>query len=213
MVLVNTIETIVKGGVVIKIFNLPGSSQTAQAAGAFERMSIVPIALQQEQVARVEGSLPQQIQENQQNHTTELDYWNLILSLKKPLQSFYRYLKNELNVVVQHHDTGSFLLTVECSSLQILEGLWEDYCSGHLSKMAQESLITAEVLEKLGLSEIKLKIFVSEKEYERGKQIFRDTKGDPDSCILSTSNCILRRNPSVISNFNFQWPKTLYKNN
>ena len=49
--------------------------------------------------------------------------------------------------------------------------------------MAQESLITAEVLEKLGLTEIKLKVFISEEEYERGKQIFRETKGDPDSCI------------------------------
>lgn len=190
----NTIETIVQGGVVINVFNLPGSSQTMQAAGTFEGTSIVPsvpIALEQEQVAGVEGSLPQQIQKNQQGHTTELDYWNLILSLGRPLQSFCQYLKNMLNVIVRCHDTGSLLLTVECRTLQILEGLWEDYCSGHLNEMAQESLITAEVLEKLGLSQIKLKIFMSEEEYERGKQIFRETKGDPDSFILSTSNCTL----------------------
>lgn len=157
VLLVNTIETIVQGGVVINVFNLPGSSQTTQ----------------------------------RNDHTTELDYWNLILSLRRPLQSFCQYLKNMLNVVVRRHDTGSLLLTVECRSLQILEGLWKDYCSGHLNKMAQESLITAEVLEKLGLTEIKLKVFISEEEYERGKQIFRETKGDPDSFILSTSNCIL----------------------
>ena len=149
VLLVNTIETIVQGGVVINIFNPPGSSQTTQDNG----------------------------------HTTELDYWNLILSLRRPLQSFCQYLKNMLNVVVRRHDTGSLLLTVECRSLQILEGLWKDYCSGHLNEMAQESLITAEVLEKLGLSEIKLKIFISKEEYERGKQIFRETKGDPDSFI------------------------------
>ena len=149
VLLVNTIETIVQGGVVINVFNLPGSSQTTQ----------------------------------RNDHTTELDYWNLILSLRRPLQSFCQYLKNMLNVVVRRHDTGSLLLTVECRSLQILEGLWKDYCTGHLNKMAQESLITAEVLEKLGLSEIKLKIFISEEEYERGKQIFRETKGDPDSFI------------------------------
>ena len=183
MLLVNTIETIVQGGVVINVFNLPGSSQTTQAAGTFESASIVPIASEQEQVAGIEGSLPQQIQENQQDHTTELNYWNLILSLRRPLQTFCQYLKNMLNVIVRHHDTGSLLLTLECRSLQILEGLWKDYCSGHLNEMAQESLITAEVLEKLGLSEIKLKIFISEEEYERGKQIFRETKGDPDSCI------------------------------
>ena len=84
------------------------------------------------------------------DHTTELDYWNLILSLRRPLQSFCQYLKKMLDVVVRRHDTGSLLLTVECRSLQILEGLWKDYCSGHLNEMAQESLITAEVLEKLG---------------------------------------------------------------
>lgn len=176
VLLVNTIETIVQGGVVINVFNLPGSSQTTQAAGTFESTSIVPIASEQGQVAGVEGSLPQQIQENQQDHTTELDYWNLILSLGRPLQTFCQYLKNMLNVIVRRHDTGSLLLTVECRSLQILEGLWKDYCSEHLNKMAQESLITAEVLEKLGLTEIKLKVFISEEEYERGKQIFRETK-------------------------------------
>ena len=144
VLLVNTIETIVQGGVVINIFN-----QTTQ----------------------------------RNDDTTELDYWNLILSLRRPLQSFCQYLKNMLNVVVRRHDTGSLLLTVECRSLQILERLWKDYCSGHLNKMAQESLITAEVLEKLGLSEIKLKIFISEEEYKRGKQILRETKGDPDSFI------------------------------
>ena len=183
VLLVNTIETIVQGGVVINVFNLPGSSQTTQAAGTFESTSIVPIASEQGQVAGVEGSLPQQIQENQQDHTTELDYWNLILSLGRPLQTFCQYLKNMLNVIVRRHDTGSLLLTVECRSLQILEGLWKDYCSEHLNKMAQESLITAEILEKLGLTEIKLKVFISEEEYERGKQIFRETKVDPDSCI------------------------------
>ena len=103
VLLVNTIETIVQGGVVINVFNLPGSSQTTQAAGTFEGTSIVPIALEQEQVAGVEGSLPQQIQENQQDHTTESDYWNLILSLRRPLESFCQYLKNMLNVVVRHH--------------------------------------------------------------------------------------------------------------
>ena len=144
VLLVNTIETIVQGGVVINIFN-----QTTQ----------------------------------RNDDTTELDYWNLILSLRRPLQSFCQYLKKVLNVVVRRHDTGSLLLTVECRSLQILERLWKDYCSGHLNKMAQESLITAEVLEKLGLSEIKLKIFISEEEYKRGKQILRETKGDPDSFI------------------------------
>ena len=84
---------------------------------------------------------------------------------------------------MRSHDVGSLLLTVECSSFQILEGLWEDYSSGHLNKIAQEILVTAEVLEKLGLDEVKLTTFISEEEYEKGKQIFMESSGE---CVILT---------------------------
>ena len=75
-------------------------------------------------------------------------------------------------------DVGSLLITVECSSLQILQGLWEDYRSGHLNEIAQQMLVTAEVLEKLGLAEVRLKTFISEEEYENGKLILKDISGE-----------------------------------
>ena len=87
----------------------------------------------------------------------------------------------KLDIFSPKHDLGSLLITVECSSLLILEGLWEDYCSGHLTAIAQEMLVTAEVLEKLGLADVRLKTFISEEEYEKGKQIFMDHSGD---CVL-----------------------------
>ena len=60
---------------------------------------------------------------------------------------------------------GSLVLTVRCSSLEILERLWQDYSSDHLGKVAQEFLVTERVLEDLGLVELKLKITIPEKDY------------------------------------------------
>ena len=95
---------------------------------------------------------------------------------------FFQYLACKLDVFSPKHDLGSLLITVECSSLPTLEGLWEDY---HLNAIAQEMLVTAEVLEKLGLADVRLKTFISEEEYEKGKQIFMDYSGD---CALQIIN-------------------------
>ena len=73
---------------------------------------------------------------------------------------------------------GSWHITVECSSLQVLEGLWEDYRSGHLNSVAQEMLISPQVLEKLGLTELKLKTYISEDQYEKGKKLLEASSGD-----------------------------------
>ena len=36
------------------------------------------------------------------------------------------------------------MISVTCSSLQALERLWDDYCSGHLSQVVQKLLVTPE---------------------------------------------------------------------
>ena len=72
---------------------------------------------------------------------------------------------------------GSLVLTVRCSSLEILERLWQDYSSGHLGKVAQEFLVTERVLEDLGLIELKLKITIPEKDYWEGRRYFRKCAG------------------------------------
>ena len=148
--------------ITINVINLPGSSQPTQAAGGSEQ--------EQGAMAEVEALNP----------STEARIWNFVLSLGIPLESLIKYLRDNLNADPKGHDQGSLVITVECSSLKILEGLWEDYCSGHLNAVAQETLITAEVLENFGLSEIKLKTFISEKEYESGRQTFMEIKGEPE---------------------------------
>ena len=72
---------------------------------------------------------------------------------------------------------GSLVLTVRCSSLEILERLWQDYSSGHLGKVAQEFLVTERVLEDLGLVELKLKITIPENDYWKGRLHFPECAG------------------------------------
>ena len=62
-------------------------------------------------------------------------------------------------------DKGSLVLTVKCNSLAILEGLWEDYSAGRLSDLAQTFLVTEEILQELGLVEVKLKTTILEEDY------------------------------------------------
>ena len=80
---------------------------------------------------------------------------------------FAYYLEKVLKVMIvditQHLE--SLWVTVECSSLRILEDLWNDYCSEYLSGLAQKTLVSKDILEELGLTSVKLRTTISEKEY------------------------------------------------
>ena len=121
---------------------------------------------------------PGEMEENQREIQAELDMWNVIMAFKDSFRLLFRYLKNNLNALVEDIELGSLLITVKCSSLQILEGLWKVYKSGYLNQVVQETLVTHEVLEILGIDEVKLIVSISEQEYERGKQIFADNSGE-----------------------------------
>ena len=156
-----------------------GRPQIPQEAGESREICAIPIPDQER--TDNENSVSGEIQLNPLDSPTEIQIWTVIISFKKSFELFFQYLAYKLDIFSSKHDLGSLLITVECSSLLILEGLWEDYCSGHLNAIAQEMLVTAEVLEKLGLADVRLKSFISEEEYEKGKQIFMDHSGD---CIL-----------------------------
>ena len=112
------------------------------------------------------------------NNPPDMDVWNVILSFKDSVHLLLRYLSYKLRLLVRGTELGSWHITAECSSLQVLEGLWEDYRSGHLNSVAQVLLITPQVLEKLGLTELKLKTFISEDQYEKGKKLLEESSGD-----------------------------------
>lgn len=118
-----------------------------------------------------------EVQGNQQEPPAEVEMWNVIMSFKDSFRLLFEYLYKKFNVLVQDIRLGSLSITVRCSSLQSLEGLWEDYISGHLKQVIQETLVTREVLENLGLEDLKLKVFISEEKYHNGKLIFAENSG------------------------------------
>ena len=54
--------------------------------------------------------------------------------------------------------------------------------------MVQETLVTHEVLDILGIDEVKLIVSISEQEYERGKQIFADNSGEGAALLFFSAH-------------------------
>ena len=113
--------------------------------------------------------------ELQRNEQIQLLFWQWQYHMNK-VNEVEEYLR-KLGVDIQGNKLGSLVITVSCSSLQVLERLWEDYCSGHLNEVVQQTLVTTEVLEELGLSEVKLKTIISEEEYKAYKEFFMQRSG------------------------------------
>ena len=106
-----------------------------------------------------------ELQASQQNIPVVLDFWYVVYSFKRPLELLIRYLKIKLGVDVQSYRLGSLVITVSCSSLEVLEALWNEYRTGRLNEVVQDTLVTRQVLEKLDLSEVKLRTIISEEDY------------------------------------------------
>ena len=81
------------------------------------------------------------------------------------VNGFVRYLQEVCNVQFVEARQGSLIITVACSSLQILDELWKDYRRGHVAEMAQKFLVTEDILKEFGLTNLKLKTTITEAEY------------------------------------------------
>ncbi len=86
-------------------------------------------------------------------------------STDEEINGFVQHIENIRRALIVDIDHGSLVLKVKCNSLQILEGLWEDYSTGHLGELAQTFLVTEEILEELGLVEVKLKTTILKEDY------------------------------------------------
>ena len=93
-------------------------------------------------------------------------------SNREQLNHVLQYLTEFRKLLIVEASPGSLTITGRCSSLQILDELWEDYCSGHLNKMAQKFLVTDEILKKFGLKEAKLTTTILEEDYRARRQYF-----------------------------------------
>ena len=113
-----------------------------------------------------------------QNIPVDLDFWYVVCSFKRPLELLIRYLRIKLGVDVQSYRLGSFVIKVSCSSLEVLEALWNEYQTGRLNEVVQDTLVTGEVLEKLELSEVKLRTIISEDDYLSYKDFLKNKSGN-----------------------------------
>ena len=95
--------------------------------------------------------------------------------------TFVDHLERMRRLLVIDAHVDCLIVTVRCSSLQILDELWEDYRTGHLNEMAQKYLVTKEILKKFGLIELKLMTTIVEEEYRACRQYFLQWPGLYDS--------------------------------
>ena len=153
------------------------SDRRLQEAGLQPGSVRIPISPEEPQAEEAAGSpWPQTSQQISSPDNAAI--WHVILSFKNAFKSLVEYLTIKLGVHVQESRIGSLVITVTCSSLQVLDGLWEDYQGGHLNEVIQKTLVTQEVLKELGLSELKLKTIISEEEYKACKEQLTEELGE-----------------------------------
>ena len=158
-------------------------SSSAQVEGdqlLFERLETrISIPPQRSSAEGTAGlSTLMELQASQQNIPAVLDFWYVVYSFKRPLELLIRYLKIKLGVDVQSYRLGSLVITVSCSSLEVLEALWNEYRTGRLNEVVQDTLVTRQVLEKLDLSEVKLRTTISEEDYVSYKGFLNYRQGN-----------------------------------
>ena len=165
----------------------------------FERLETrIPIPPEQSSAEGTAGlSTLSALQESQQNIPVALDFWYLVFSFKRPLELSITYLKLKLGVDVQSYRLGSFVITVSCSSLEVLEALWNEYRTGRLNEVVQDTLVTGEVLEKLELCEVKLRTIISEEDYLSYKEFLKNRSGNDEIGTHSYSAELSYNNPTL----------------
>ena len=93
-------------------------------------------------------------------------------STEEEYSKFKTYLREVRKVLIVSVKEGSLIITVECGSLQIVDQLWEDYCTGRLNEMAQKYLVTEDILKECGLMEVKLITTILEEDYKACQEFF-----------------------------------------
>ena len=119
------------------------------------------------------------------------------ISTPEDFNEFLQYIERVHRAVVVRVTTGSIIVMVECVSLEILQGLWEDYNSGHLNEIAQKFLVTEEILKAFGLAELKLSTTIKVEDYKSCRELllkiagtFMGTPEVVEAQYESTCGCI-----------------------
>ncbi|XP_022809254.1 tripartite motif-containing protein 2-like [Stylophora pistillata] len=78
---------------------------------------------------------------------------------------FIEYIRNVHNLLIKSLGLGCLEIQVECLTLESLEGLKNDYCSGDLNEMAEKFILTDEVREELDLNDVSFKTTIKREDY------------------------------------------------
>ena len=99
------------------------------------------------------------------------------LSSFEGLKDFYVYLCGHLSLVDITIQKSSIKITVKCRTPEILERLWDGYCSGSLNTEAEKCLVTENFKEELGMEAIKLATTILKEDYLACKFSLMETAG------------------------------------
>ena len=130
------------------------------------------------------------------------------ISTPEDFNEFVQYIERVRRAVVVEVTDGSIIVMVECVSLEILEGLWEDYNSGHLNEIAQKFLVTEEILKAFGLAEVKLSTTIKVEDYRSCRKLllkiagmFIGTLQAAQAQYESTCSCVILKMAVNIKDF------------
>ena len=113
---------------------------------------------------------------------------NINPSTPDEVNGFYQHLSQVREVLIVGTESGSLIITVRCSSLRILDELWEDYRTGHLKEVAQRYLVTEDILQQLGLDSVELTLTISEEEYKAYRKNFLKNEGRCQKTLVTRSS-------------------------
>ena len=93
------------------------------------------------------------------------------------MNGFFKHLVAFHNATVKDFQLGCLEISVQCHTLESLESLWNDYCSGHLNEVAERYLVTDEIKRKLNLETVRLKTTIKEENYLMCKKALMEMSG------------------------------------
>ena len=129
-------------------------------------------------VGEVGASLPEAEVRQAMAKFTNAYLDNVNPKTKADFKEFLLDLREIRGLIVGKVQCGSLLITVRCTSLDILENLWQAYNSGELNEAAERYLITDELLKEYELREFKFITVIDEEEYRRCKEELTQLEGN-----------------------------------
>ena len=88
------------------------------------------------------------------------------------LGDFLGRFRDKYNIHIKAVGLGSLEVRVECPTLESLEHLKSDYCSGYIDEMAEKCILTDDVRQKLNLKNVSLKAVIRKEDYDRCRKSF-----------------------------------------